>query len=255
MKVAIIEDELLTAEDLMQTLTQVNPKVKVVKHLKSVQESVLYLNQKPAIDLIFSDIQLGDGLSFEVFARTENKIPVVFCTAYDDYLLEAFKSNGIDYMLKPIGLDAVAHTLEKYFALQQQFSKVGFTQAHQESFYYELSQQTSPKSNHLIVYQQDRIIPLAIADIALCYIELENVFLKTFDGKEYTVARSLDDLEKTLGNLFFRVNRQHLLARKALKHASFTVSRKLHLTIAVPYKTKVYVSREKATVFLNWLES
>lgn len=254
MKIVIVEDEILAAEDLAQTLQQVLPQSEIIKHVQSVHEGLVFFGSDPKIDLIFSDIQLGDGLSFQIFQEINITAPIVFCTAYDNYLLEAFKTNGIDYILKPISNSAVEQTIQKYFGLQRQLTQV-VSNTSTEGVYSALLGQMQTNNNALIVYHHDRIIPLSSEEIALCYIEYENVFIKTFDAKEYTVNKSLDDLEKLLGNVFFRANRQNLVHRKALKHASYTLSRKLSLELCMAHEAKVYVSREKASVFLRWLEA
>lgn len=256
MKIVIVEDEILAAEDLAQTLQRVLPQAEIIKHVQSVQEGLVFFGNDPKIDLIFSDIQLGDGLSFQIFKEVSIAAPIVFCTAYDNYLLEAFKTNGIDYILKPISNSAVEQTIEKYFGLQRQLTQgVSKSSMGTEGVYSALIGQMQTNNNAVIVYHHDRIIPLSSEEIALCYIEYENVFIKTFDAKEYTVNKSLDDLEKLLGNVFFRANRQNLVHRKALRHASYTLSRKLSLELCMAHEAKVYVSREKASVFLRWLEA
>ncbi|WP_164108371.1 MULTISPECIES: LytR/AlgR family response regulator transcription factor [Sphingobacterium] len=256
MRIVIVEDEILAAEDLTQTLLQVLPQSEIVKHVQSVEEGLVFFGSDPKIDLIFSDIQLGDGLSFQIFQEINITAPIVFCTAYDNYLLEAFKTNGIDYIVKPISNSAVEQTIQKYFGLQRQLTQVVSTmRIGTEGVYSALLGQMQTNNNALIVYHHDRIIPLSSGEIALCYIEYENVFVKTFEAKEYTVNKSLDDLEKLLGNVFFRANRQNLVNRKALRHASYTLTRKLSLELCMAHEAKVYVSREKASTFLRWLEA
>ena len=255
MRVVLVEDEGLAAEDLAQTLSLVLPQVEIVKYIQSVQEGISFFRDNPKVDLIFSDIQLGDGLSFEIFREVLVSAPIVFCTAYDDYLLEAFKTNGIDYILKPISNGAVESTMQKYFGLQRQLSQGPVDHNLKNGLFSDLMGQTQSRQSALVVHHHGRIIPLVVEDVALCYIEYENVFVKTFDGKEYAVNKSLDDLEKTLGGLFFRANRQHLVNRAALRHASYTLSRKLSLDLAIAHSSRVYVSREKASTFLRWLEA
>lgn len=255
MRVVIVEDEYLAAEDLAQTLGQVLPQVAIVKYVQSVREGISFFKTDPNVDLIFSDIQLGDGLSFEIFKDVQVSAPIVFCTAYDNYLLDAFKTNGIDYILKPISTVAVESTMQKYFGLQRQLSRISTEHTVNDTLYNELMGQTQSRQNAIIVHHHGRIIPLAAEEVALCYIEYENVFIKTFDEKEYNVNKSLDDLEKTLGVLFFRANRQHLVNRIALRHASYTLSRKLSLDLAIEHSSRIYVSREKASAFLRWLEA
>ncbi|QBQ41024.1 response regulator transcription factor [Sphingobacterium psychroaquaticum] len=255
MNVVIIEDEMLAAEDLSQTLQRVAPEVSILAHLNSVKEAIDYFKEAQDVDLIFSDIQLGDGISFEVFDQVEVLVPIVFCTAYDDYLLDAFKTNGIDYILKPISDTAIRGTMNKYFSLQKVLVKeMGNQGGGISPVYQHLIDQVKPKPSSILVHQQDRIIPLNLDDIALCYIEHENVFIKTFKGKDFLVMKTLDELEKQLGADFYRANRQHLLSRHVLRHASYTLARKLALDLIVEHRERIYVSREKSSSFLRWLE-
>jgi len=253
MNVVIIEDEELAAEDLVHTLAEVVPSIQILACLQSVEEALAYFQRAPHVDLIFSDIQLGDGISFEIFDSIGLRVPIVFCTAYDAYLLPAFKTNGIDYILKPISTQAIAATMDKYFNLQKALRQEVETPKLSASFYQDLMEQVHPKATAVLVHQQDRIIPIDISDIALCYIELENVFIKTFLGKDFLVMKTLDELEKQLGGDFYRANRQHLLSRQIVQHASYTLARKLVVDLRIAYAIKIYVSREKAKNFLRWL--
>ena len=254
MNVVVIEDEELAMEDLVRTLVEVVPTVQVLACLHSVEEALNYFQNASDIDLIFSDIQLGDGLSFEIFDALSLRIPIVFCTAYDAYLLPAFKTNGIDYIMKPISTQAIAATMDKYCNLKKALRKVIDTPtAVSASLYQDLIAQVEPKAAVILVHQQDRIIPIEVAAIALCYIELENVFIKTLQGKDFLVMKTLDELEKQLGADFYRANRQHLVARQTVQHASYTLARKLVVDLRIAYAVKIYVSREKAKNFLRWL--
>ncbi len=122
MKIVIIEDEKPTARDLAKTITAIEPDAEIVKLLNSVEEAIEYLSSN-SVDLIFSDIQLCDGLSFKIFEEVENHAPIIFCTAFNEYALEAFKSAGIDYLLKPFSKATVAKALEKYQKLKSAFAK------------------------------------------------------------------------------------------------------------------------------------
>lgn len=251
MKVLIIEDEDLTAEDLWHTLKRIDANVQLETRLSSVKEALAYFKKGSNADLIFSDIQLGDGESFDIFKQYSPKVPIVFCTAFDQYMLEAFQTFSLDYILKPFSESSIRRTLEKYNLLQASFNKrtmelVGFDKTNMKEI---LSRKTS-----IIVIHADRIIPVQIADISLCYIELENIFIKTKTGKEYVVNKSLEELEQLLGDEFFRVNRQHILRRQAIAFASMGLSRKLNLNLHVEHATKISVSKEKHNSFLQWLE-
>lgn len=250
MKVVIIEDEPLTAEDLADTLVQLDASITVAAILPSVQNAVAYFKKHTDADLVFSDIQLGDGLSFEIFREVAIGAPVVFCTAYDEYALEAFKANGIDYVLKPFTAATIQNTLKKYKQLQQNLSK-------QEARYQHLLEHFESKFSHsrgsILVYQRDKIIPLAVSDIAVCFVENQITKVICFDQRVFVVNHTMDELERLLGSQFFRANRQHIINRKAVKEASQFFGRKLHVALLVPFQEDVIVSKAKSPVFLNWL--
>lgn len=248
MKIVIIEDEKITANDLQQTLNQIDSSLEIVYTIKSVQEGITYFSNNPAPDLIFSDIRLGDGLSFEILSDLQT--PVIFCTAYDEYALNAFKANGIDYILKPFSLTSVTSALQKFKNLtetkQEELTK-------QYEYLKKLFSEGKSKSSSFLIHHKDMIIPLNIADIAMFYLENDIVKLITFSQNVYFPSKSLEDFEKIAGEEFFRVNRQYLVNRKAILHASSLVSRKLSLNVSIPYKEKIIISREKTPLFFKWL--
>jgi len=249
MKVVIIEDERLTAEDLQQTIRQADATVEIVTTLKSVSEGLAWFRANPMPDLVFSDIQLGDGLSFEILGNLQ--VPVIFCTAYDEYALNAFKANGIDYILKPFTLTSVSAALQKFKNLTQ-------VKNDEITRQYELisrlfSDARTTKVSSLLIHYKDTILPIKIEDIALFRLEHELVYLLTFDQATYYPGKSLDELEDVVGSDFFRVNRQYLVNRKAIINASSLFSRKLSLSVSVPVKDSITISKEKAPMFLKWL--
>ncbi|RDV11798.1 DNA-binding response regulator [Pontibacter diazotrophicus] len=250
MKVVIIEDEPLTAEDLADTLLQVDSSIQIEAVLPSVKKAVAYFKEGAFPDLIFSDIQLGDGLSFEIFKAVPISAPVVFCTAYNEYALDAFNANGIDYVLKPFTRDSIENTLHKYRQLQKSLTK---TETSYEGLFELLERRLAPKRSSILVYQRDKIIPLPTADIALCYVENQLTRAVCFDQKSFVVNHTLDELESMLGPDFFRANRQHLVHKKAVREASHYFGRKLHVALTVPFEEDVIVSKTKSPVFLSWL--
>ncbi|TJZ60120.1 response regulator transcription factor [Sphingobacterium olei] len=251
MNAIIIEDEDLTAEDLHCTLKRLDPSIELLTRLSSVKESVAYFRKKTPVDLIFSDIQLGDGQSFEIFKTIPPPAPIVFCTAYNDYMMEAFQTFGLDYILKPFSDESIRKTLLKYTSLKHTFNKGT------NEMLFELQNQTvsaEQRRKSIIVMNGDKIIPVQLSDVVLCYIEFDNVFVKISSGKEYLVNKSLDEMEQLLGGDFFRVNRQHILKREAIAYANMGLSRKLMLTLHVSHPIKISVSKEKSSTFLHWLE-
>lgn len=251
MKIVIIEDESLTASDLAEGLKQIDPAITIEEILYSVKQASEYFSCNPLPDLIFSDIQLGDGLSFEVFKSHELNIPIIFCTAYDEYALEAFKANGIDYILKPFTNESLSKTLLKYKHLQRKFSK----ESSYESVIELLQKKVLQKRSSVLVYQKEKIIPLPVSKIALCFVHNKITLLVCFDQQNFMVSQSLDELEEICGEDFYRANRQYLINRKAITEVSHYYGRKLLLKPSIVFKENITVSKEKSTTFLHWLSN
>jgi two-component system, LytTR family, response regulator LytT len=251
MKIVIIEDEKLTAKDLAKTIKGIEPDIEILALLHSVEEAIEFFKTKPALDLIFSDIELGDGLSFEIFEKAQNRTPVIFCTAFNEYALQAFKTVGIDYLLKPFSKVTVEKALEKYHYLKEKLASQNDALPNLMSL---LKNQLFPiKTPSIIMQQGDKIIPLEGDKIALFYIEDDYVFAYTFDQKSHILSQKLDVLEKTFSPSFFRANRQFLINRKAVKDASHSFNRKIEINLTLPFKAQIIVGKLKVTSFLQWL--
>ncbi|QES88450.1 LytR/AlgR family response regulator transcription factor [Rhizosphaericola mali] len=248
MNIIIIEDERLTAADLQATIESIDNSLVVVKIIKSIEEGIFYFKKHVEVDLIFSDIRLGDGLSFEILGPLQ--IPVIFCTAYDEYALTAFKANGIDYILKPFTDKEVRLAIDKFKQLkgnqteniQQQYEALS-----------EIFKYSAPKPASLLIRLRDKIIPIKFEQFALFYLENNIVNAVTFDSETYHPSKTLDELEQMAGDAFFRVNRQYLIHRNVVKHASNILSRKLSISINIPHAADILISREKSPQFLKWL--
>jgi len=250
MKIVIIEDEQHTLDDLAETILKVDPEVQIMASLKSVKEAVSYFQKNEKPDLIFCDIQLGDGLSFEIFNKVSINSPVIFCTAFDQYALKAFKANGIDYILKPFTKKTIQESLNKYQEIKQSF----FNNIPSYQTILELLEgRKNQKQASVLVYYKDKIIPVKVSDIAIFYIENEITHLISFDQKQYFINKSLEELEKIAGSDFYRANRQFLINQKAIANASKYFARKLSVNLIIPFKGKIIVSKEKSGDFLNWL--
>lgn len=252
MDIVIIEDEPLTAEDLADTILEVDDSAQILVTLESVHEAVEYLRNNDTPDLIFSDIHLSDGLCFEIFQKLDVPAPVIFCTAYDEYAIEAFKANGIEYIVKPFDEETISEALQQYQKLKKAFSKDNNSISYQ-ALKDILEEKKERQSSSLLVNYQDQILPIRINDIALFFIENEMTRLLTFERDLYFVDKSLDELDQLTDNSFFRASRQHLVNREAVKSASRTFSRKLSVKLSIPFKDSVTVSKAKAPDFLKWL--
>jgi two-component system, LytTR family, response regulator LytT len=250
MKVVIIEDEKLTAKDLAKMLTKLENSLEIVAILQSVEEAVAFFTNETKIDLIFSDIELGDGLSFEIFKQVELSIPIIFCTAYDHYALQAFNTLGLDYLLKPVSNNALLNSLEKFDKLKGDYNKKASEVGELIKL---LKNSESNKPSSVIVYFGDKIMPIKLEGIAFFYIENENVYVYTLDAKKYLVSKNLDALEEQFTPQFFRVNRQFLINRKVVKDASQYFNRKLIVNLTFPFEEQILVGKLKVSSFIDWL--
>lgn len=250
MKIVIIEDERITAKDLEETLIAIDSTIEIMAIIKSVKEGLDFFNNHVKPTLIFSDIRLGDGLSFEILKQVN--VPVIFCTAYDEYALHAFQVNGIGYVLKPFTEASVATALAKYKALTcANETEIG----RQYEKLKDIFETARPKVSSLLINYKDTVIPIRIADIALFCLKNEVLTLYTFDNKRYYPNMSLDELEELIGELFFRANRQYLVNRSAIIQASSLLSRKMSIHVSIMHDDIITISREKSPQFLRWLQA
>ncbi|WP_044204471.1 LytTR family DNA-binding domain-containing protein [Flammeovirga sp. OC4] len=252
MKIVIIEDEYLMADELESLILEYGPDNSVEAKLTTIDESIEYLKNNPMPDLFFSDIQLPDGLSFEIFQEIKCEVPIVFCTAYDEYALEAFKVNGIDYILKPFDNIIISETLQKVNRMIKSNvqNTTDFT-----SVIEELSGETKKKvKKNILIFKGEKIIPVKTHQIALIHLDSSVTYIHTFDGEKYTTDQSLDNLESCLNEEFYRINRQFLVNRNAIHHVSKYFARKLLVETQVNISEDIIVSKAKASDFLRWLQ-
>jgi DNA-binding LytR/AlgR family response regulator len=253
MKIIIIEDESLVAEDLASSLKSCNAAIEIIALLGSVKEAIAYFKNNAQPDLIFSDIQLGDGLSFEIIQTVPLNVPVIFCTAFNEYALDAFKANGIEYILKPFSADELKIALSKFHKMQQIMS--GQIGAQYQKAMETISNLQQPVSSTIMVKYRDRLLPFTIDKIALFYIEAEATVMLAHNGKSYSLTESLEDLEKRTNKFFFRMNRQVLVNRNAIADVTDYFPRKLKINLIFPFHKDIFVSREKRSKVLLWLEN
>jgi len=252
MNIVIIEDELLTAEDLVDIISQIGHDIHISAVLHSVKDAIRYFNEASPVDLIFSDIQLGDGISFEIFRETRIKAPIIFCTAYDEYALDAIKSNGIEYVLKPFAVGSIIKAIDKYYQLKRHFvpAEIDYGKLIQSIT---AAAKPEKEAGSILVYYKDKILPIGFDEIALFYIEGEFVRLHCFNGRSYIVNQALDELEQLAKGDFFRVNRQYLVNRRAVIDANHYQPRKYVVNLSIPYKEFLVVSKNRTAAFLQWL--
>lgn len=252
MKILIIEDEPHNAQILSEIIVQVKPNVIFLEILESIEQAVKYLsNQNNTPDLIFSDIQLADGLSFEIFSKIKIKCPIIFCTAYDQYTLQAFKTNGIAYILKPVKEEDIETAFMKYDTLKESLKS--------DTEIINLLKQTfRPKEGYktsILIHYKENFIPIAVNKIAFFLIENEILYIHTFDNQRYPVFKMMSEIDSSVDpSLFFRINRQVLINKNAIKEIQPYFNRKVIIKTDVRIKEQLIVSRLKVTEFLSWIE-
>jgi two-component system response regulator LytT len=250
MKIVIIEDEKATARDLERTLVAIEPDIAIAAILHSVEKAIDYFTTSQDVDLIFADIKLGDGLSFEIFERLELTIPIVFCTAFNDYYIEAFKTTGIDYILKPFSKTNIEKALTKFQHLR---AKSGSTREDYKLLLKFLENKKTSTKNAVIIRHREKIIPLQSTDIAVIFVENGICYAYTFNQEKFTINENLEELEKSFHPHFFRANRQYLINRKAIKDASHFFNRKVIVNLTIPFKNQILVGKLKMSTFVEWL--
>lgn len=253
MDIIIIEDEYAASTHLKKLLTQLKHNINILAILESVEDSINWLKNSGEPDLIFSDIQLSDGLSFEIFKKIQVQNPVIFTTAFDQYAIQAFKVNSIDYLLKPIQLADLQQSLQKYDQLAAKYSALPTSNL--EALLSQLStKQPSFKSRFLIKTGQ-AMRSISINHIMYFFIERQLVHLRLKDGKSYFLDHSLDELESMLDpSIYFRVNRQMIVSISSIKSIQSYFNNRLFLTLNPAHSTNVIVSREKVAAFKKWLD-
>lgn len=253
MRVIIIEDEVKTAKELKGMLEELDGEISIEAILPSVSSAVKWFKENPAPELIFSDIQLGDGLSFEIFREVQTEVPVIFCTAFDEYAIRAFESNSIDYLLKPIEEDALQRSLEKYVRLKEHLISSNSNQA--SNLNKVLVQMDASYKQNIIVHYREKIIPVKVIEITFVYASNGSVYLYTENGKNYPVQHTIEQLESMLNpQQFFRVNRQFIINRDTIQNIEHYFNRKLFVRTNIETPEKIIVSKVKAQSFLNWVE-
>lgn len=253
MKIIIIEDETLVAEDLAASLKNCHADIEIVALLGSVKEAINYFNNHPLPDLIFSDIQLGDGLSFEIIKAVPIEVPVIFCTAFNEYALDAFKANGIEYILKPFSEEELRSALDKFHNMQRLMS--GNLALKYQKAMETISNFQNPISKTIIIKYRNRLLPFTFDKIALFYVEVETTYMLAHNGKTYILNESLEELEKKTNQIFFRMNRQLLVNRNAIADVTDYYPRKLKINLLLPFHKDIFVSREKRSKALSWLSN
>ena len=249
MKVLIIEDERPASQKLTRLLGEVDSNIEIVDVLKSVEETINWFLNNPAPDLIFMDIQLEDGTCFEIFEKSDIKIPVIFTTAYDEYSLKAFKVNSVDYLLKPIVLEELKNAVEKFRKFHNY--KADFTK-----FESVLNQLQSRTKERFLIKVGEHYKSVPTSNVSCFYIRERCNFIFVNTGKHYPLDYSLDKIEQLVNSfLFFRVNRNFIVNFSAIQDVLAYSSNRLKIVITNwNEKDEILISRERVTEFKEWMD-
>ncbi|NOX46564.1 MAG: response regulator transcription factor [Chlorobi bacterium] len=251
MNVLIIEDERLAAERLESLIKQYDADINVVGFCDSVSASVKWFNSNPAPDLAFLDIQLADGLSFEIFEQTIVDCPVIFTTAFDEYAIKAFKVNSIDYLLKPIDLEELSAAIEKFKKTQR---PEAVPQQHQV-FDKVLQMLSHNYKKRFVIKVGEHIRSIPVENILYFYSYEKATFLHTSDNRNYVIDYPLEQLEDLVDpGLFFRVNRKYMIAMNSFDDIISYSNSRLKVELLHSDDQDVIVAREKVKEFKNWLD-
>lgn len=252
MKIIIIEDELKASKSLTNMISKLRPDARVMAQIQSIENAVEYLSENEEPDLIFMDIQLSDGLCFEIFKSVKINCPVVFCTAYGEYAMDAIKANGIDYLLKPFSKEDLEDAFEKVENLKNFFQQN--SQPDLDVLLKRIGLDEGKKS--FLVFKNNKYITVQTEQIAFIYIRNDTPAIMTFQQQEYSITQSMDQVQALLSpKQFFRLNRQYLISFSAVKEVEHYFARKLFVKLVVPSPDKLLIGKEKTSIFLSWLEN
>lgn len=253
MKIIIIEDEYPAAERLEKLLLKLDAPIQILAVIQSVSEALRWFTQNPAPDLIFSDIQLSDGLSFQIFENIPAKSPIIFTTSYDEYAIKAFKVKSIDYLLKPIKFQELQVAVNKF---REMLPVLGNDYTLKLDSLIDSLQTTHKRyKSRFLVKNHEQLIPIQKEEIAYFFTSNGLVCLVRRDAKHFIIDYNLEELEKMLEpSYFFRVNRQVIATVPSIHHIHTYFNGKLKLDLAPKLAQEVLVSREKVQAFKGWIE-
>lgn len=250
MKILIIEDEIKAAKELKRIIEENIADAEIMEILNSVKDSVRWFQENPMPDLIFSDIQLADGLSFSIFQNVEILCPVIFCTAYDQYAIDAFDTNSIDYLLKPIEEDKLVKAVKKFKKFKEYY------QDENTKIRLASNQITNTPKSTLLVYFQEKIIPVKTEDISFFYATGGVNRIYTKQGKMFHINITLDELETQLSaSQFFKANRQFIINRESILSIHHYFGRKFLIKLNYETPEEITISKGKSSEFMKWMES
>ncbi|MDR1582552.1 MAG: LytTR family DNA-binding domain-containing protein [Prevotellaceae bacterium] len=249
MKVLIAEDETVAYSNLRKIISEIDPEIEVIGNTESVKQTVCKLQDISNLpDLIFMDIHLSDGSAFNIFKLITVEIPIIFTTAYNEYAIEAFKVNSIDYLLKPIEVEEVRWALEKFRKLNKQDISQYLSMLPQ------LISQQNKYPEKILIPVNDKLIPISLDYISCFYTTDEKTTVILKGGKNYPYKKTLDSINQSLNpKHFFRVNKQHIVSKKSIVNITIWFDSRLLITLDTETPERIFVSKNKAAEFKQWM--
>lgn len=250
-RVIIVEDETAAAVNLRSMLASIDSNVEVLAVLESVEEAVEFFSSDVEADVVFMDIHLADGESFRIFQSVDINIPIIFTTAYDEYALQAFKVNSIDYILKPYKEEDLRRALDKLERLT-----VGERTMQKDSREKMVREVHGDNMQTMLLRYKDKLIPVTADEVAFFYTSEERVTVTTLKGDSYPVDKTLESLSQQLSpEKFFRANRQFIVSRRAVKDIAVWFGSRLALNLTIETPERIIISKARVPEFKSWLQS
>ena len=252
MRVIIVEDEKSAIKNMVALLQEIDPNITVIASLQTISEATKWITNNPSPELAFFDIQLADGLSFEIFKKTLVEFPIIFTTAYNEYALRAFKVNSIDYLFKPIKKQELVFAINKYKKINEDLvlKNENFI-AIMKTLNIEIKQ--SYKKT-ILVKKFDGLIPIQTSSFAYFIIENGIVYGYSYDKEKFVIDETLDQLERQLSSSdFFRANRQFIVSRNSIKEAQNYFNKGFSLKLNPSQNEIILISKAKVSLFKDWL--
>jgi DNA-binding LytR/AlgR family response regulator len=249
-KAVIIEDEKTALDNLVHHIQLTREPISIIAELETVEDSVNWLTSNPAPDLIFMDIHLKDGISFSIFDRVKVSTPIIFITAFDNFMVKAFEQTGIEYLLKPIHEQDLLKAITKYKNL-----KTHFLSNHENLLEY-LAQKDSAKKSRILVKKGIEFQSILLDEVAYFFTEQKITFLITKEGKKFLVDKNLKELEEELDlHKFYRANRKFIININYIKSYKSYDKIKILVELTVPVSEEIIVSQESAIDFRKWISA
>ncbi|MEX1188488.1 MAG: LytTR family DNA-binding domain-containing protein [Bacteroidia bacterium] len=252
MRIVILEDEPLLAENLERLVKSIKPDSRILAKIPSVREAIQWFLNEESPDLILADIQLSDGVSFKALEQLKNQPPIIFTTAFDEYALKAFKMNSVDYLLKPIDEDELRSAFEKLDLLKEKHGNPHFQADLLQLFKDQKS--TLNFKTRFLVYSGKSMLPINNEQVAY-FTKQEIIFLNDHNGKQYvTEYRSLDEVQELINpDEYYRANRQFIVHESAIDRFETDYMGKIHLKLKIENCPEILISKDKAADFKKWL--